>query len=197
VTSTDANYARRLQRLSGRWWKRLIPNPYRLNVRRLAVGRVLDVGCGIGRCLDFIRPRGVGVDPNAAAIAVCRDSGYEAYVPDEFAAAIGSSKSPRQFDTLLCSHVLEHLDEPTGVELIGRYLPHIVSGGRVVLITPQERGQRSDDTHVRLMDVGELRAVASKCGLTVERVSSFPLPRVFGRWFIYNETVMTARVDTE
>ncbi len=197
MSSTDANYTRRLQRLSGRWWKRVLPNPYRWNVRRLAVGRVLDVGCGIGRCLDFIRPRGVGVDPNATSVTICRERGHEAYSPDEFTAAVESVAPPRQFDTLLCSHVLEHLDEPTGVELIRQYLPHVVAGGRVVVITPQERGQRSDETHVRMMDVGPLTALASQCGLTVERISSFPLPRVFGRWFIHNETVMIARIAAQ
>ena len=197
MSSTDANYADRLQRLSGRWWKRLVPNPYQWNVRRLAIGRVLDVGCGIGRCLDFIRPRGVGVDPNAAAIAVCREHGHEAYVPDGFAAAVASTEPVRKFDTLLCSHVLEHLDEPTGVDLIRQYLPHIISGGRVMLITPQERGQRSDETHVRLMDVAALTSLAKQCGLVIERISSFPLPRLFGRWFIYNETVTIARTESE
>lgn len=196
MSSTDASYTRRLQRLSGRWWKRLVPNPYRWNVRRLSVGRVLDVGCGIGRCLDFVRPRGVGVDPNVTAVAVCRGNGHQAFTPDEFAAMVQSSAASPQFDTLLCSHVLEHLDEPTGVELIRRYLPHVAAGGRVVLIAPQERGQRSDATHVRMMDVGALTALAIQCGLTVERISSFPLPRPFGRWFIYNETVTVARVAT-
>ena len=196
MSSTDANYADRLQRLSGRWWKRLVPNPYRWNVRRLATGRVLDVGCGIGRCLDFIRPRGVGVDPNEAAIAVCRANGHEAYPPDEFAALAGSSGTGPQFDTLLCSHVLEHLDEPTAVALIRQYLPYVVPGGRVILITPQERGQQSDETHVRLMNGEAHAALAKQCGLTIERVSSFPLPRWFGRWFIYNETVVLARNGT-
>ena len=74
------------------------------------------------------------------------------------------------------------------------YLPHLGAGGRVVLITPQERGQRSDPTHVRLMDAPALAELADKCGLVVERISSFPLPRHFGRWFIYNETVTIARV---
>lgn len=194
MTSTDANYARRLQRLSSRRWKRLIPNPYRWNVRRLATGRVLDIGCGIGRCLDFVRPRGVGVDPNETAIAVCREKGHQAYSPEEFAAAHGPHDDGRQFDTLLCTHVLEHLDEPTGVELVLSYLPYLVPGGRLVLITPQERGQRSDSTHVRLMDAPALRELAAKCGLEIERLSSFPLPRWFGRWFIYNETVTIAHV---
>ncbi|MEP7047217.1 MAG: class I SAM-dependent methyltransferase [Ilumatobacteraceae bacterium] len=192
MTSTDANYADRLQRLSGRWWKRLIPNPYRWNVRRIATGRVLDVGCGIGRCLDFVRPRGVGVDPNAAAIAVCREKGHVAYLPQEFTAAFVSPGDAR-LDTLLCSHVLEHLDEPTGVALIRSYLPYLASGARIVLITPQERGHGSDVTHVRFMDDRALTELAEQCGLVVERISSFPLPRLFGRWFIYNETVTIAR----
>ena len=192
MSSTDADYARRLQHLSGRWWKRLIPNPYRWNVRRLATGRVLDIGCGIGRCLDFIRPRGVGVDPNESAIAVCKANGHEAYVPDEFAVAYSGREPDKRFDTLLCSHVLEHLDEPTGVELLRSYLPHLRSGGRIVLITPQERGQRSDATHVRFMNDAALTALAGQCGMVIERMSSFPLPRRFGRWFIYNETVTVA-----
>ncbi|MEY2580201.1 MAG: hypothetical protein QOE09_50, partial [Ilumatobacteraceae bacterium] len=194
MSSTDADYARRLQRLSGRRWKRLIPNPYRWNIRRLVRGRVLDVGCGIGRCLDFVRPNGVGVDPNEAAIAMCRDNGHEAFTPEEFATTQRSTVD-RKFDTLLCSHVLEHLDEPTGVELLRSYLPDLVAGGRVILITPQERGQRSDSTHVRLVDAGAMRDMVGQCGLTIERISSFPLPRVFGRWFVYNETVTVARVN--
>jgi 2-polyprenyl-3-methyl-5-hydroxy-6-metoxy-1,4-benzoquinol methylase len=191
MSSTDANYTSRLQRLSGRRWKRFVPNPYRWNVRRLARGRVLDIGCGIGRCLDFIRPRGIGVDPNETAVAACQENGLSACSPEEFFA---DQSSPRRFDTLLCSHVLEHLDESTGVALIDRYLPFLVDGGRVVLITPQERGQRSDSTHVRFMDAAALRRLAEQCGLVVESIGSFPLPRVFGQWFVYNETVTVARV---
>ena len=195
MTSTDADYTRRLQRLSGRRWKRFVPNPYRWNVRRLATGRVLDVGCGIGRCLAFIRPRGVGVDPNATAVAACREKGLQAYRPEEFATVYGSDPAGRKFDTLLCSHVLEHLDEQTGVDLIASYLPYLAAHGRVVLINPQERGQRSDLTHVRLIDSEAIARLADQCGLVVERISSFPLPRYFGRWFIYNETVTIAAVS--
>ena len=191
MSSTDAAYTSRLQRLSGKHWKRFVPNPYRWNIRRLAKGRVLDVGCGIGRCLDFVRPRGVGVDPNASAIDVCRSHGHEAYVPDEFATAYADAGE--RFDTLLCSHVVEHLDEATGAELLRTYIPLVRRGGRVVLITPQERGQRSDATHVRFIDEATLSTLARDSGLRIDKVSSFPLPRIFGRWFVYNETVTIAR----
>ena len=194
MSSTDSAYTHRLQRLSGKRWKRLVPNPYRWNIRRLATGRVLDVGCGIGRCLDFVRPRGVGVDPNETAIAVCKENGHEAYTPADFAVAYATRDAAREFNTLLCSHVLEHLDEATGVELIQTYLPHLATGASVVLVTPQERGQRSDSTHVRFMDAAALTRLVAQCGLELERISSFPFPRPFGRWFVYNETVTIARM---
>jgi 2-polyprenyl-3-methyl-5-hydroxy-6-metoxy-1,4-benzoquinol methylase len=196
MSSTDAEYTRRLQRLSNRRWKRLVPNPYRRKVRRLAKGRVLDIGCGIGRCLDFVRPRGVGVDPNASAVVACREKGHRAYRPEEFGVVYGSREPDRQFDSLLCAHVLEHLDETTGVELIRTYLPHLAPGGRVILITPQERGQRSDTTHVRFMDDDALTRLADRCGLVIDKMSSFPLSRSSGKWFIYNETITVARVAT-
>src|SRR5674476_1246283 len=46
-------YARRLQTLSGARWKRVldVQMPYRANLRRLHLGRTLDVGCGTGRNL--------------------------------------------------------------------------------------------------------------------------------------------------
>jgi 2-polyprenyl-3-methyl-5-hydroxy-6-metoxy-1,4-benzoquinol methylase len=194
MTSTDPAYAARLERLSGRWWKRLVPNPYRWNIRRLAKGRVLDVGCGIGRCLEFVRPRGIGIDPNSSAVSVCRSRALEAYTPDEFDRRFINDRPV--FDSLLCSHVLEHLDEDTGVDLIVRYLPWLRTDGRIVMITPQERGQRSDPTHVRFMDRESLTTLATRAGLRVEDVSSFPLPRWFGRWFIYNETVTILRPAT-
>ena len=46
-----ADYTERLQRIGGARWKRMLGSqaPYRWNIRRLNLGRTLDVGCGIGR----------------------------------------------------------------------------------------------------------------------------------------------------
>jgi len=186
MRSTGADYADRLVRLEGRRWKRFVPNPYRWHIRRRCAGRVLDVGCGIGRCLAFLDGRGVGVDPNAAAVAKARDRGFEAYTPGEL---LGRTDIAG-FDTLLCSHVLEHLDPETSAELLRTWLPRIRSGGRVVLICPQARGQASDPTHVRLMDPAALRALCDEVGVHVDHIGSFPLPRWGGRWWVHNETVL-------
>jgi hypothetical protein len=44
------------------------------------------------------------------------------------------------------------------------------------------------------MDDAALTALADKCDLSLDKISSFPLPRIFGRSFVYNETVTVARV---
>ena len=64
-----------------------------------------------------------------------------------------------------------------------------------MLINPQERGQRSDPTHVRLIDAAAITRLAEQCDLVIESISSFPLPAFFGKSFIYNETVTIARVS--
>lgn len=182
-------YADRLQRLDGRRWKRFVPDPYRWNIRRLRLGRMLDIGCGIGRCLSFNGGIGVGVDHNPTSVDVCRRRGFEAYTPDEFDAV-----DHGRFDSLLLSHVLEHTDPDAGRALLDRYLPFVRPGGRVVLITPQEAGMRSDPTHVRLLDRAALHEELAALGSVEVRARSFPFPEPVGRVFRYNENVAVGRL---
>lgn len=184
-------YAHRLQSLETARWKRLVPVqlPYRLNLRRLRLGRTLDVGCGIGRNMAYLDDV-VGVDHNATSIEIARSRGHDAYTVEQFLAS--PHARPGAFDALLLAHVLEHMSEPDGRALLVDYLRYLKPGGRVCLITPQERGFRSDATHIRFVDLDALRELAAGLGLTVERAYSFPLPRFAGEWFTYNEFVLVA-----
>ena len=92
--------------------------------------------------------------------------------------------------------MLEHLDADDGRALLERYLPDLRPGGRIVLITPQEVGQRSDPTHVRFVDADASRALLTDLGAVVVRSRSFPFPRVFGRVFTHNETIVIGRIPT-
>ncbi len=194
TTTAAAPYAERLARLEGVWWKRVldVQAPYRRNVRRLAPGRTLDVGCGLGRNLGHLGGNGVGVDHNPAAVAECRRRGLVAYTTDEFADA--SEAVPGAFDHLLVAHVLEHLVPSAAIELLASYLPYVHGAGSIVVITPQEAGQRSDPTHLTFLDHDAVRALLAPLGLRVVEQRSFPLPRVVGRVFRHNEFVTVARV---
>jgi SAM-dependent methyltransferase len=193
-STAEAAYADRLARLGTKRWKQLfhVQAPYRWNLQRRHLGFVLDVGSGMGRNLAHLDGHGVGVDHNEACVAACRAAGLTAFTPEEFVAS--PHAQPDRFDALLVAHVLEHLSEDDGVALLRTYLPYVKRGGRAVLITPQEAGQRTDATHVRFVDAPALRALAAASGLAVERVSSFPFPRAIGRVFPYNESVALCRL---
>jgi 2-polyprenyl-3-methyl-5-hydroxy-6-metoxy-1,4-benzoquinol methylase len=184
-----ADYAARLERLELAGWKRLldVQRPYRWNIRRLNLGRTLDVGCGIGRNLLHLGGNGVGVDHNETSVQLCRERGLTAYTIDEFFASTESA--PGSFDSMLVAHVVEHMPEPDAVQVVKSYLECVKPGGNVVFITPQERGYASDATHVRFVGFPEQRALADTLGLTVRRQYSFPLPRFAGKLFTYNEFV--------
>ena len=188
-STRDPQYAARLATLERAWWKKVVPDPYRWFLRRQRLGFVLDVGCGIGRGLRYLDGNGVGIDHSEAAVATCRQQGFTACTPDEFDRS-GHAR-PGRFDALVCSHVLEHLSVDDEHALLATYLPYVRAGGRVVLITPQQRGYASDATHVRFVDDHALADVATRFGLT-GAPRSFPLPRWFGRAFTYNEFVLVA-----
>ena len=188
---TDGSeYTARLTRLGEARWKRVldVQAPYRRNLRRLLGGRrVLDVGCGIGRHLAHLDAGSVGVDHNAASVAVCRRRGLAAHTPDELPRTPGVG--PAGFDGLLAAHLLEHLDPAAAREVLRDYLPLLAPWARVVLVCPQQRGFRSDPTHVAYLDDAALREVLEGLGGTVTEQRSFPFPRVAGPWFTHNEFV--------
>jgi 2-polyprenyl-3-methyl-5-hydroxy-6-metoxy-1,4-benzoquinol methylase len=189
TSSTSPEYAARLQALSAKRWKRYVPNPYRWVIRRQARGEVLDVGCGIGRCLDFLRGRSLGIDPNVDAVAVCASRGLTAMTVDAFWADGGAD---RRFDTVLCAHVVEHMTHDEAADLLRPYVALLRPGGSLMVVVPQLRGHHSDVTHVRLVSADDLTSLVADLGLTVTRVWSFPGPAWLGRWFIYNETIALA-----
>ena len=196
MKTDETGYTERLSRLESVWWKRWldVQRPYRWNLRRLALGYVLDVGCGTGRNLINLggRAAGVGVDHNPTSVAAARARGLEAFLPDEFRAS--PHAEGRRFDALLLSHVLEHMPRVDAKALVAAYLGYVRPRGQAVFITPQEAGYRSDETHVEFADLDALADIARASGLAVERRYSFPLPRVFGGAFRHNEFVLVARL---
>lgn len=187
----EQQYTQRLRQIQMQRWKPFVPNPYRWKLRRLVHGRTLDVGCGIGRGLDYMQGDAIGIDHNPESVAICRARGFTAYLPDEFARSLDGAHG--RYDTLLFSHVFEHLTLEDSRKLLESNLCYLAPLGRVVSLTPQERGYASDDTHVTFMGTPEVARLMSAAGLEIVSVESFPLPRTFGPRWIYNETIVVGR----
>lgn len=74
--------------------------------------RLLDVGCGNGAYLLLARAAGwevQGIDFDPVAVAAARESGLEVHLGGlEQLVGLG-----HQYDRITCSHVIEHVHEPT------------------------------------------------------------------------------------
>jgi SAM-dependent methyltransferase len=192
-STNDPAYTERLKHQESIWWKKLldVQRPYRRHLQSLNLGLVLDVGCGLGRNLKNLGGKGVGVDQNPDSVGVARARGFIAFVSDEFRKS--EYASPGKFDALLFSHIIEHMRFDEAHTLIEMYLPFLRPGGRVLCITPQEAGFRSEPTHVELFDCDALARLVRSVGLEVDKHYSFPFPRFAGSFFRYNEFVLLAR----
>lgn len=183
-------YAKRLEDLPNIWWKRIInvQAPYKWNIVRLNLGKVLEVGCGAGRLLEVLGPESVGVDHNNHVVKIARQKGLYAYTSTQF---LKNEKLYNQkFDSLLCAHVLEHLSPVQADKLLKDYLKFIKD--KVVIICPQKKGFLSDPTHITYFQIKDIVELLQKHGLVIDKAYSFPLPSFFGKYFTYNENIVIA-----
>lgn len=176
-----------------RWLKMQLPNLW--NLRRLKPGYTLEIGSGIGRNLIHLGQNGVGIDHNPYSVAHARSLGLVSFTPSEFESSPVATGAPR-FDSLLLSHLLEHLSESDAAELLKKYLPFLRSGGRVICICPQELGYASDPSHLVFFDSSRIERLLTLVGCTIEKSYSYPFPRWAGKLFIYNEFVVVGRIKT-
>ncbi|MCI0674129.1 MAG: hypothetical protein L0Y64_27090, partial [Myxococcaceae bacterium] len=130
---------------------------------------------------------------NAASVAMCRNRGFVAYTPEEFRAS--EHHLPGRFDSLLLSHVAEHMQREEAAELVRSYAPLVKPRGKLILVTPQEAGHRRDPTHVEFMDFVALSSIVQRAGFRSVRAYSFPFPRALGSLFAYNEFVSVGVKD--
>jgi SAM-dependent methyltransferase len=135
------------------------------------IGRVLDAGCGIAVLMRHIRRRQPqlelhGVDFSPVAVERTKQYGFPAQVAvlpelpygDEF------------FDAVVCTEVLEHLDEPD--KSLREFCRVLVPGGRLVVSVPDGLGPDHCAEHVQAFTEQSLRDVLSRQGFTVRDLQS-------------------------
>jgi 2-polyprenyl-3-methyl-5-hydroxy-6-metoxy-1,4-benzoquinol methylase len=188
MKTQDAGYTKRLS--NNNWWKNLldVQKPYRNHIQSLNLGKVLEIGCGVGRNLINLGGsiENIGIDHNPTSVNLAKERGLSAFTPEEFKKSITSKTT---FDTLLVAHVLEHLTKEDAKKLLEEYLPWLKSNGKVMIITPQKAGFASDPTHVTMMNPALVGEILKSAGLDISRQYSFPFPYWVGNFFKYNENI--------
>lgn len=183
------NYTHSLITRQSKWWKKLlnVQYPYKKNIKSIAPGFVLDIGCGVGRNLLHLDGNGVGIDHNPTSVEICTAQGLKAYTNIDFERT--QYNQPGTFDSILLAHVAEHMTQKDTQQLLAQYQHLLKSNGKIIVITPQEAGFKSDDTHVEFMDFVKVKNLFTELQYQTVRQYSFPFPRFIGRFFKYNEFV--------
>jgi SAM-dependent methyltransferase len=90
--------------------------------------RILEYGCGLGQNILSL-PRAAGFEISREARAFCEKRGLRTYSK--------LSSVPRgKWDIVLCSHVLEHLENP--LESLRLMLEFLAPGGKLFLVLPRD-----------------------------------------------------------
>jgi glycosyltransferase involved in cell wall biosynthesis len=152
--------------------------------------RVLEIGSGTGLMTRFLAGR-------ARVTATDIDRDYVELLGRTFAghpnvdvrqldlAAMAHNGVPSSaYDTVVCSNVLEHIEDDRAA--LGAIRRVLVPGGRVVLIIPALKGLYGEIDraihHYRRYSEDEIREKLGAAGLDVEHVSYFNLVGVPGWW---------------
>ena len=191
-STADSAYTRRLIELSENQLKKLfqVQLPYKIRMKKMISGSTLDIGCGIGRLLRWLPQNSMGIDHNSDSIRYCKNNGLKACTVQDFETRFHPKE---KFDNLLFAHILEHLKSEEQKALVQNYLRFLNPKGKVVVITPQIRGYKSDSTHLTFTDDLRIARILEDVGLEVISNKSFPLPKFFGKFFKYNEFQVTAQ----
>ena len=148
--------ARHRRRLIVNAMKKLQPQPL----------GILDAGCGLGATINeiaqvFPGASFTGIDFSAGAIEWCKDALTE---HRWFVADVSKPFSLGKFDLILCTEVIEHLDDP--VTTIRNLLTQLDVDGNLLLTTPNGRIHQTEKFvgHLQHFNQNQLIEVVKSAG---------------------------------
>lgn len=116
------------------WYHRILPTYFFPRVPRRIQGRVVDMGCGTGLFVEFLKCRGhdvLGVEMSDEAVHVAKSLGrpviqgnWESYSPP-----------PKSIAVLVLNHVIEHITSPPA-QVFAKANEMLQNGGLWVIRTP-------------------------------------------------------------
>ncbi len=187
----DADYAAEQLRRSRHPLRRLVKGFYLRSVLSLVRGPTIDYGCGAGQLLALLPPGSIGLEVNPHLINAHTQAGLTVrqWQANDEGFDLPSLEAGC-YKTLVISHVLEHLPDPTAA--LTRLLQACVRLGvqKLIVIVPGSKGFASDTTHRSFIDSKFVvtHRWQRLAGFALRRQRFFPLPwEGGGGLYIYNE----------
>jgi SAM-dependent methyltransferase len=187
----DQHYATEQLRRSRHPLRRFIKAFYLRFALKGIEGPTIDFGCGAGQLLARLPAGSVGLEISPHLIQALRHAGFRVHpshgslhdfeLPDF---------SPGTFNTLVISHVLEHLPDP--IEALNLLLSACQRIGilRLIVIVPGAKGYATDHTHKTFIDRAyfQKRSNYLNTKFQLSPAKYFPFPWAWvGQFFTYQE----------
>jgi SAM-dependent methyltransferase len=177
--------------------RKFIRRAYLRNVSKHCGGPVIDFGCGVGELLTRLPQGSIGLEINPATVEHCARLGLNVKLYDPSKDRYHLEEFPQnKFETLVISHVLEHLDNPERVLSTLLESSERLGLRQLIAIVPGIKGYASDNTHRTFIDPAFIR----KHGLqqlgswSLEHEEFFPFNTpLVGKVFTHNEYMMIFR----
>ncbi len=171
--------------------RKWVRRAYLRSAARQVKGRTLDFGCGVGELLEKLPAGSKGLEYNLATVAHCKQRGLQVEAYDGFVDDWGmSAVAGDRFESMVISHVLEHLDSPARV--LNKLLAASQRLGvrRVLVIVPGQAGFKIDATHLTFVDRAMLCDAGVVAGTEFKLDAAHYFPgnvRSMGDWFPHHE----------
>ena len=148
-------------------------------------GPVLDLGCGAGQMLQFLKDNGfaaaAGIDVSAEQVRLATDRGLNATVGDVFQYLGGAQSS---FDAITALDFVEHFGKSEQLPLFESIYMALRPGGTLIVETPNGEGLFAsqviygDLTHLTIFSEGSLSQLLRLMGFEkIEFYETGPAPK--------------------
>lgn len=163
--------------------------------------RILDVGSGKGRNIEFLNKLGflnvLGVEINKELVNFANERNFNTVTVDDF------SEIKAEFDVILFSHVIEHFNYNDLLKFLEYYFSYVKNGGEIIILTPLESNFFYDDfDHVKPYHPQGIKSVFSNKLEQVQFSSQFFLDmkdiyfrKMPFRFLVFNRKVYLGKVS--
>ncbi|MDD5491117.1 MAG: methyltransferase domain-containing protein [bacterium] len=143
--------------------------------------RILDVGCGYGRVMYFLRSAGynnvTGIDISPQQIEAARKNGFTRV--EKVSAFEYLADKEEQFDIIFMIDILEHIEKAEVIKLLDRILLALKPSGRLVLqlpnaLTPLNVYLYRDFTHETAFTVTSIEQILGIARF--QNIRTYPIP---------------------